>query len=196
MYVCPHNIWQYSWLQRCFLLGCNAVRFGRQMETLWMSLLLLFSGCFGVGGGRFFRNMQRERESHHRTLRCEKHKPHLLAVMLEVDYYLKKSACVLNCFLWWWEAREEFLVLALFSSELCNYLNPVHTRPYPELGNRRGIHRFVHLAIVVWAVTGHCWGPHTGFTHSKFRHSHLPWKSAITHPVPQLGRPENIGGGH
>ena len=82
---------------------------------------------------------------------------------------------------------EEFVVLALFSSELCNYQNPVHTRPYPELGNRRGIHRFVHLAIVVWAVAGHCWGPHTGFTHSKFRHSHLPWKSAITHPVPPFG---------
>jgi len=103
---------------------------------------------------------------------------------------LKKSPYVLNCFLWLWEAGEEILVLALFSSEPCNYLNPVHTRPYPELGNRRGIHRFVHLAIVVWAVTGHCWGPHTGFTHSKFRHSHLPWNAAITHPVPQLGRPE------
>jgi hypothetical protein len=93
-------------------------------------------------------------------------------------------------------SRQEFLVLALFSSEPCNYLNPVHTRPYPELGDRRGIHRCVHLAIVVWAVTGHCWGPHTGFTHCKFRYNHLPWKSAITHPVPQLGRPENTGGGN
>ena len=76
--------------------------------------------------------------------------------MSEVDHNLKKSQLVLNSCLSLWEAGEEFLVLALFSSELCNYLNPVHTRPYPELGNRRGLHRFVHLAIVVWAVTGHC----------------------------------------